>query len=68
MGGPEMKPKENEADVDRRGFLKLAGSAPAAAAVVAIGGEAAAEEAEAPKGAGLRKTAHVKAYLDSARF
>lgn len=52
----------------RRDFLKLAGtSAPVAVAAVAVGSEAAADEAE-PVGEGLRKTAHVKAYLASARF
>ncbi len=60
---------EKKADEGRRNFLKLAGaSAPAAVAAMAV----TAEEAEAIEleaaGEGLRKTAHVKAYLDSARF
>ncbi len=51
----------------RRDFLKLAGtSAPAAVAAVAVGGEAAAEEADT--GSALKKTDHVKQYLASARF
>ncbi len=56
-------------DESRRNFLKLAGAAaPAAVAAATISpAEAEAAELEAA-GEGLRKTAHVKAYLDSARF
>lgn len=63
-----MAKSEKPVDQSRRGFLKLATTAAPAAAMTAVAGqEAAAEEAE-PQGNGLRKTAHVKAYLDSARF
>ncbi len=56
------------ADTGRRSFLKLAAlSAPAAAVGAVTAGEAAADAPEA-KGSGLRKTAHVEAYLASARF
>ena len=51
----------------RRDFLKLAGtSAPAAVAVMAVGTEASAEEAATESA--LKKTEHVKSYLDTARF
>lgn len=51
----------------RREFLKMGlTAAPAAAAVAVVGTEAAAEDA-AP-GSDLKKTEHVKKYLDSARF
>ncbi len=52
----------------RRDFLKLAGaSAPGAVAALAAGQAAdAAEAVEA--GDGLRKTEHVRKYLESARF
>ena len=51
----------------RRDFLKLAGtSAPAAVAAMAVGSEAAADEAQRP--GDLPKTEHVKKYLASARF
>jgi hypothetical protein len=63
-----MEINEKPADQSRRGFLKLAATAaPAAALTVVSGHEVSATEAE-PEGAGLRKTAHVKAYLASARF
>lgn len=53
----------------RRAFLKGAALAPAAVAGAALGGGAAqAAEQEAPSSLGLRKTEHVKKYLDSARF
>lgn len=60
---------DKKANEGRRNFLKLAGvSAPAAAAIATMTPEEAeAAELEAA-GEGLRKTAHVKAYLDSARF
>lgn len=60
--------KDEAAAPGRRAFLKLATvAAPAAAAAAATGAPEAAEAAETA-GEGLRKTAHVKAYLDSARF
>lgn len=52
---------------NRRDFLKLGmTSAPAAVAAVAVGSEAAADEAQ--PGSALKKTEHVKKYLASARF
>ncbi|MGO4916341.1 twin-arginine translocation signal domain-containing protein [Pseudogemmobacter sp. W21_MBD1_M6] len=52
----------------RRDFLKLAGTgAPAAVAALAISGVE-AEAAEVDLGTGLRKTEHVKKYLETARF
>ena len=52
----------------RRDFLRMAATAvPAAAATALVGGEADAVEA-GPKSAGLRRTRHVEAYLDTARF
>ena len=63
-----MTESAKKADEGRRNFLKLAAvSAPAAAATAVTGTEAEARTEE-PKGSGLRKTAHVQAYLDSARF
>ncbi len=61
--------KTDKPDEGRRGFLKLAGvSAPAAAAALAVSPEAAeAAELEA-SGERLRKTEHVKKYLETARF
>lgn len=68
QGRTTMAKTEKQVVESRRGFLKLAVTAAPAVAVTAVTGqEAAAEEAE-PQGAGLRKTAHVKAYLESARF
>ncbi len=56
------------ADTGRRSFLKLAAlSAPVAAVGAVSPGEAAADAPEA-QGSGLRRTAHVEAYLASARF
>jgi len=60
--------KKETADTSRRGFLKLAAaSAPAVAVVAASGGTAAAAGVEETT-EGLRETAHVKAYYDSAKF
>jgi hypothetical protein len=62
---PKTPDKVNKS---RRGFLKLAAvAAPAAVAGGAAGPVSAASD-DAPKGAGLRKTDHVKKYLASARF
>lgn len=60
---------EKKADEGRRNFLKLAGvSAPAAAAMATMTPqEVEAAELEAA-GEGLRKTEHVKTYLETARF
>ena len=62
-----MKKETNGTDEGRRTFLKLAAVSAPAAAATAVSGEK-AEAEEAPKRSGLRKTAHVQAYLDSARF
>jgi hypothetical protein len=60
--------KETSKAASRRDFLKLAGaSAPAAAVALTAGGVEAEDVAEAT-GTGLRKTAHVEAYLETARF
>jgi hypothetical protein len=59
---------ERDVDQKRRGFLKLATlAAPAAAMGSATGAPAAAAEA-VPQGSGLRKTEHVRKYLETARF
>lgn len=51
----------------RRDFLRLSAmAAPAAAVTVVTGAEAGAAEPE--QGSGLRKTAHVLKYLETARF
>jgi len=65
-----MTKREDPHKTGRRGFLKLAAAgAPLAAVTAATGGQARAEaDTEAPKATGLRKTAHVEAYLKSARF
>ena len=56
-----------EAGHSRRDFLKLAGTAaPAAAAAAALSPQAA--EAAEMEGEGLRKTEHVKKFLETARF
>jgi hypothetical protein len=63
-----MSKKETPSDEGRRNFLKLAATAAPAAAVTAVaGGEADAASLE-NETKGLRKTSHVQAYLDSARF
>jgi len=63
-----MTKQDDKADTGRRDFLKLAATAAPAVAVTAVaGGEAQAAETAAET-SGLRKTAHVQAYLDSARF
>lgn len=52
---------------NRRDFLKMGlTAAPAAAAAAVVGTEAAADEVS--EGSALKKTEHVKKYLDSARF
>jgi len=65
-----MKPKTLVERRDRRDFLKLA-SATAPAALLSLAGGSPAKAATPladGQHAGLRKTAHVKAYLASARF
>lgn len=63
-----MSKKEKPSDEGRRNFLKLAATAAPAAAVTAVAaGEANADSLDVET-TGLRKTPHVQAYLDSARF
>ncbi len=61
---------DDKKTASRRDFLKLAGTGvPAAAAAVALSGSATMAAAdEVPSALGLQKTAHVKAYLQAARF
>jgi len=57
----------NDKGQSRRDFLKLAGTAaPAVVAAAALAPDAA--EAVEATGEGMRKTEHVKKYLESARF
>ncbi|MXQ06338.1 twin-arginine translocation pathway signal protein [Alphaproteobacteria bacterium GH1-50] len=59
---------EKKQKSSRRDFLKLAGTAaPVAAVAMATGATEAAAE-EAPTSLGMKKTGHVKQYLDTARF
>ena len=60
--------KEEKAATSRRDFLKLAGTSVPAAAVAVTAGSGAALADDIAEGDGLRKTAHVQQYLDSARF
>ncbi len=61
--------KKTEGGTSRRDFLKLAGTAaPAAAVVVAAGGTAAEAQLVDPTSDKMQDTAHTRAYLDSARF
>lgn len=63
-----MSEDGSKAKNTRRDFLKMAVvGAPVAAAATVVGETAVAEGAET-RGEGLRKTAHVNAYLESARF
>lgn len=59
--------KTREDGTSRRNFLKLAGTAPAAVAAVAVSGEAQASETAGDE-TRLKDTAHTRAYLESARF
>ncbi len=61
-----MNGKEKDAPT-RRDFLKLAAAGAPAVAVVASTGAAEARETQ-ERGEGLRETAHVRAYYESARF
>lgn len=63
-----MTKKDDHADEGRRNFLKLAATAAPAVAVTAVAGTQAEAATDLAEGSGLRKTAHVQAYLDSARF
>lgn len=60
--------EKGKADEGRRNFLKLATVAAPATAIAAVSGGQAAAEVTEEAGKGLRKTAHVNAYLESARF
>nr|WP_306266105.1 twin-arginine translocation signal domain-containing protein [Pararhizobium sp. IMCC3301] len=59
---------EKATTASRRDFLKLAGAGAPVAAVAAVTGGVEAEAAEPVTGEGLRKTDHVKKYLETARF
>ena len=59
---------EDRPTASRRDFLKLAGAGAPAAAVALATTTQQAEAEEAPTALGLRKTEHVKTYLETARF
>lgn len=61
-----MSDKDNS--TSRRDMLKLAALGAPAVAVAAVAPKAAAAAPAETAGEGYRKTAHVQAYLDSARF
>lgn len=63
-----MTKPSDEKKTSRRDFLKIAGTAPAAVAVAAVGSEAAALEAETTNGSGLQDTLHIQTYYETARF
>ncbi|MFQ5622596.1 MAG: twin-arginine translocation pathway signal protein [Paracoccaceae bacterium] len=63
-----MREKEAGTDEARRDFLKLASIAVPAAAATSVAGTAATASEQDGESGGLRKTKHVKAYLESARF
>ena len=60
--------QERDVDHKRRGFLKLASLAAPAAAVAAASGGVVEADDRPPQGNGLRKTEHVKKYLETARL
>lgn len=61
--------KKPEGGTNRRDFLKLAGTAaPAAAVVVAAGGTAAEAAPVDLSSDKMQDTTHTRAYLDSTRF
>lgn len=60
------KPKAVEGS--RRDLLKLAITAAPVAVAAAVSSGAVEASEEAPEALGLRKTEHVRKYLDSARF
>ncbi|MDW3225426.1 MAG: twin-arginine translocation pathway signal protein [Paracoccaceae bacterium] len=61
--------KTSEGDTNRRGFLKLAGTAaPAAVAAVAAGTTTAEASPVDPTAETMQDTAHTRAYFDSTRF
>ncbi|MBJ3764214.1 twin-arginine translocation pathway signal protein [Maribius pontilimi] len=57
-----------EKGTSRRGFLRLAGTAPVAAVAVAAGTDTAAAQPVDLSSDKMQDTAHTRAYLDSARF
>ncbi|ARE41851.1 hypothetical protein RGUI_3710 [Rhodovulum sp. P5] len=63
-----MNDSDIPTDKGRRTFLALAATAAPAVAVTAVSGTEAEAAEDTPEVTGLRKTAHVRAYLDSARF
>ncbi len=63
-----MTKEPENADEGRRSFLKMAAMGAPAAAATAAGATVAEADTEVPQTSGLRKTAHVEAYLKSARF
>ena len=63
-----MRDKKTEKRETRRDFLKLASVSIPAMAAAAATGSAAKAEGSALEGKGYRKTAHVKTYLETARF
>ena len=62
--------EQNTTQAGRRGFLKLVTTGlPAAAVAAAAGTQAlASSEVEIRQDSGLRKNAHYKKYLETARF
>ena len=61
--------KKTEDGASRRNFLKLAGTAAPAVAVVAATGATQAEASQPDlQSEKMQDTAHTRAYLDSARF
>jgi hypothetical protein len=62
-----MSDKEKP-DVGRRSFLKLAAVAAPATTIAAVKGEQAEAATPEEAGDGLRNTAHVRKYLETARF
>ncbi|ETX30307.1 hypothetical protein [Roseivivax isoporae] len=64
-----MAETDRPGDASRRNFLKFVGVAAPAAAAAATGTAAAADvDQPEAEGNGLRDTAHVRAYIASARF
>lgn len=61
--------RETQGATNRRGFLKLAGTAAPAAAVAVAAGSTEAEAADVDTTSDkMQDTAHTRAYFDSARF
>lgn len=61
--------EKKDTGANRRDFLKMAGTAAPAAAMVAAAGTTAAQAAEPDLSLDkMQDTAHTRAYLDSAKF